>query len=349
MEIINIPQDVLALICSFTDDTSVFNLACTCRIFHGHVNDAKNKIIDLLHRKDDVCFNVLNVNAQQVKSSMSTVESIISENIGYVQHYHTISSHVTSKVHTSMFEVPPKGDFITSIKLKGDIVSLVMGFEGASQLHKHTDISCALMKILPHDCDEYVEILSLFCPFTPTAFQQMLIRVGFRGTMQCKITYIKLDKHHQQIIQRGDLCMNMKMIRTSRIFVEDWTYWRTPMKKVVFFPASQGTKGIAITISHYDSSISNDIDKDMIEYIDVSHTNNQEVKSIHRLSGRKLFANNIIRKKWYNLPFELKKCWYVPMQDYSYHPKYGTIFNIKFKYIPGNIRIEGIYFTSYNK
>jgi len=366
MEALYIQQDILALICSYTDDTTIFNLACSCQRLHQDLNDAKDKILDALYRKEAYAFDALNtlnaVNAVNALNASTVVDdalmnntrivqSILSENIGYVEHHHTISPpscNCANEVHTSLFEVPPKGDVVTSIKLKGDVVSLVLGFEGATQLHNHTEISNALMKILPMDHDGYVEMLSIFCQLsagfflTPFTFQQMLVRVSFRGNFHCKVTYLNLDKHHQQRLPRCDVCMNI--IRTSRIFVEDWTYWRTPSKKTVFFPATQGTKGIAITITSLDKSIENG--KHTIEYIDVLHTDMHEKQCVHRLSGSKLFATNIIHKKWYNLPFHLKDCWYVPMENYRYHPKYGTIFTIKFRSIPGKIRIEGIYFTN---
>jgi hypothetical protein len=358
MDVIYIPQDILALICSFTDETTIFNLACSCQRLHQNLNDAKDKILNALYRKEAYAFDALNsiivddALINKADTSMRIVQSILSENIGYVEHHHTTSPPTCdrdiSKVHTSLFEVPPKGDVVTSIKLKGDVVSLVLGFEGATQLHNHTDISNAMMKILPMDSDGYVEMLSIFCQLsvgfflTPFTFQQMLIRVSFRGTFHCKVTYMNLDKHHQARLPRGDVCMNI--IRTSRIFVEDWTFWRTPSKKVVFFPVAQGTKGIAITITYLDKSVENG--KHTIEYIDVLHTDINENQCVHRLPGSKLFATNMIHKKWYNLPFHLKDCWYVPMENYTYHPKYGTIFTIKFRSIPGKIRIEGIYFTN---
>lgn len=353
------PQDVLAFICSLTDEITIFNLGCSCQKLHQNLIDAKGTILNALHQSKAYGLNALNSTTTndealltKLNPRLNIVQSILFENIGFIQHHITMSSSScdTSTVRTCLFQVPPMGDVLTSLKLKGDVLSLVLGFEGATQLHNHTDISNALFRILPKDDDGYVEVVSLFCQYgfllAPLVFQQMLIRVGFKGTLLCKASYLNIHKHHKARLPKGDVCMNV--IRTSRIFMEDWTYWKSSTcKKVVFFPATQGTKGIAITLSHLDTQNEDNLNnQEVIEYIDVLHTDLNEKQCVYRLSGRKLFASNIIKKRWYNLPFHLEHCWYIPLNDYRYHPKYGTIFYIKFRSIPKQaIRIEGTYFT----
>jgi hypothetical protein len=317
--IYELPIDLIATICSKTDDETIYNLVCSSTPINNVINKGKEQII--LDRRNEPLYdiNTLIFNYPQYSvipynihnfRNMCGLNGILCENIGYREHIHRVYISDDSIDHTVIM-VPKKGNLLTSIKLKGDVrnVSIELGERNTF----YDNLYQSFLSLLPTDDDGYKEVLTHFTPcfsFNGLSQTEIRVRISFVGDTYCKCTYMYFDKHHTDIINNISNDFNTHAI-IPHMLKED-LHVNNSLVKYFNIDKLFISKGVAVVSRNNTNT---NAVRNPIKFIEVIIDNLHS----HKVSSHLLQHGKITKHKLYNLPFDIKDCIYVPLEGVNFN------------------------------
>lgn len=344
-----LPNHLIGKICSFTDDNTIFNFACSSKSNSLIINENKKEII--FHRDNELTYE-LNVLKEYIPDfspipynidyfeKLNVVSPYIEEHIGYIEQKVHISSPDKEKRYTTYYFNADllATDVLTSVRVKGDICKLSFEFATTrSFIHNMTD---SFLEILPVDKEGYIEILNHFLPyiyFKLFPFSEIILRIQHVRDIDINMTFKNFSNHHNEIIA------NLTFRRCNTVFtyavIPEMLYsnlcFDTSKEHLLFeiYPPSFISKGIVLIMKNINHNI---IDKpqDIIKTIKLDLYNKQSplvITHSYLFNSRNVYCGHIKNSKFYNLNFELNNCClYIPLENVNFNYVSKTVVKISY-------------------
>jgi hypothetical protein len=358
-----LPCPVLAKICSFTDDDTIYNLACSHRSIYTLINAAKNDVLFQRYNEKTYGLNVLREAIPEFSivpynvhnfENINVLKNYIGENISCIGNdYHFASQSKEKQFTTYYFGVEiGRNDLLTSVKIKGTIYRITFEFTlhtSCAVLDKMTD---GFWNALPADEEGYKEVLSHFVPyiyFKMFPFTGLILKIQHIGHIDIKTTAVNFDNHHKRILE--DLTIRRNNTIFTHIIIPDMVCSNLAFdasEGFILFPVYPSfiSKGFAIIIKDYERPC--DIIKSIEMYL-CDKSSPSVVRKSYKFNSKLLCVDKVKKSDLYNLTFALNgNCLYIPLNNVNFRYVSQTLFKINFHNNVDNKGLVDVVYFSHN-
>lgn len=357
-----LPHQVLAKICSVTNDDTIFSLACTCKSYQRAVNIAKNEII--FQRNNEVSYG-LNILREAIPDfsivpydiynfkNVNIIEKYIGENINCIGHTYHVSSDENVIRFTTYYFNPEllANDLMTSVRVKGDILRLTFEFH---TLRSFCDnLTDGFLNSLPSDDDGYKEILSCFVPyvyFRLFPFSNIILKMQHVGDIDIKTTFVNFDNHHKSIIE--NLTFRRHDVVFTHAIIPDMLCANLAINTSTnscLFQVSPSfiSKGFVIVLKTNGKNIKKPYNVIKSVEITLYDKSSPSIPTISfSFDSKHLLVERLKRKGMYNLGFQLNNdCLYIPISNVNFTYASQTVFKFIFHNCNINLLADVVYFS----
>ncbi len=350
-----LPNQVIAKIFSLTDDETIFNFSCVCKLYFNVMNVAKNEIT--FQKNNEITYG-LNILKECIPEfgvvpydvynfeHINVINNYIEQNINTIEHKYHLSCPYHDKRYTTYYFNAELliNDLLTSVKVKGEIYRITFEFQASGSFY--SNITDGLLNILPTDENDYKEVLSYFVPyvyFRLFPFSNILLKIQHIGDIDIQTTFVNFDNHHRNIIE------NLTFRRCNTVFTH--TIIPDMLLSISFDHSSKCilrqvypsfiSKGFIIVLKENNCIFENPCD--IIKSIEIDcycRGSPNVITKTYKFNSKYLIVNKVINKGYYNLNFKIKNnCLYIPLDNVNFRHISQTIFKVIFY---DNIKAEGV-------
>jgi hypothetical protein len=357
-----VPVEVIAQICSYTDDDTIFNFASSSRKFNSIVKSARHMIEFFRNNEPTYELNVLNNIPSEITAipynihnleNCNVIKPYIEDNLGIVEHKYQISSiDDTERYTTHYFNADLlANDLIKSVKVKGNIIKI--SFQINNEGSFYDSMTNAFINLLPTDEQGYTEILTHFIPFIYIRIFPLcniVIRIYHIGNVEIKSTFYNLFSHTIQTIDDNTIRRCDKLF--TYVLIPEMLYSNKSLNNSKLFQVypSWISKGFAIVLKNKKHIINNP--DSVIKEIHLSILSSSFTSSTYKLNSKKIMSNKIINNKIYNLNFDIQNCLYIPLENINFTRIKNThqviinvVYHKEHTYKNDELMIDVIYFN----
>jgi hypothetical protein len=326
--------DLIGKICSFMDDTTIYNLLQTNKEMKNIITKAKDNILQLreYEPKYDDYSSIVTSNKNSLKYEYNhEYDDIKLMNYIRTNEVEDVHRFATRNETTSLIMLTPesnetheRSDIISSIKVKGDIRDLKLEFASQTIISKGFDAILKL-NILEKDEEGFIEIMQPFVRCLPLFVIQFFdahIWLQTCGLIVLKVTKCSISP--QYMINNSWLNVPCRIPITTAKWYYRLLHYDKQVSNVINIKCIEKSIGIHIVIWNDNKLICNR-NKVRLFQLDISNKNQIMI------SARKLHTSKMCQSKIYNLRTKLRWGYYIPLDALEIQPSDTIDLRVVFK------------------